>query len=90
MVSFAMMMQNSSINTYIQTHVVTAYRARVIGYYVMAFQGIAPIGALLVGATAEYFGIKNTLYFMGVAGILIAIFFYGYLRRHIQRPLFKF
>lgn len=90
LVSFAMMMQNSSINTYIQTHVVTAYRARVISYYVMAFQGIAPIGALLVGATAEYYGIQNTLYIMGGAGVLIAISFYIYLRRHIHRPLFKF
>ncbi len=90
MVSFAMMMQNSSINTYIQTHVVTAYRARVISYYVMAFQGIAPIGALLVGATAEYYGIKITLYIMGGAGVLIAVFFYTYLRQHIHRPLFKF
>jgi len=89
LVSFAMMMQNSSINTYIQTHVVTAYRARVIGYYVMAFQGIAPIGALLIGATAEYFGIKNTLFLMGAAGIIISISFYVYLRRHIHRPLFK-
>ncbi|NQD70204.1 MFS transporter [Sphingobacterium shayense] len=90
LVSFAMMMQNSSINTYIQTHVVTAYRARVISYYVMAFQGIAPIGALLVGGTAEYYGIQNTLYIMGGAGVLIAISFYIYLRRHIHRPLFKF
>lgn len=90
LVSFAMMMQNSSINTYIQTHVVTAYRARVISYYVMAFQGIAPIGALLVGGTAEYYGIQNTLYIMGGGGVLIAISFYIYLRRHIHRPLFKF
>ncbi len=90
MVSYAMMTQNSSINTYIQTHAVSAYRARVISYYVMAFQGIAPIGTLMVGAIAEFAGIKSTLYLMGGAGILIALGFYTYLRRHIHRPLFKF
>jgi len=88
-VAFAMMMQNSSINTYIQTHAVPSYRARVIGYYVMAFQGIVPVGTLLVGAMAEYIGIKSTLYVMGTAGIVIALGFYTYLRLHIHRRLFK-
>ncbi|MBD1431386.1 MFS transporter [Sphingobacterium sp. DN00404] len=89
MVAFAMMMQNSSINTYIQTHAVPSYRARVIGYYVMAFQGVAPIGTLLVGAMAEYIGIQRTLYVMGTSGIVIALGFYTYLRLHIHRRLFK-
>ncbi|TYR32981.1 MFS transporter [Sphingobacterium phlebotomi] len=89
MVAFAMMMQNSSINTYIQTHAVPSYRARVIGYYVMAFQGVVPIGTLLVGALAEYIGIKSTLYVMGTAGTVIALSFYTYLRLHIHRRLFK-
>ncbi len=88
-VAFAMMMQNSSINTYIQTHAVPSYRARVIGYYVMAFQGVAPIGTLIVGAVAESIGIKSTLYVMGTAGIIIALSFYTYLRLHIHRRLFK-
>lgn len=90
LVSAAMMMQNSSINTYIQTHAMSQYRARVISYYVMAFQGIAPIGTLLVGAIAENAGLKPTLYGMGIAGVLIALSFYIYLRVHIHRPLFKF
>ncbi|GAA4140221.1 MFS transporter [Sphingobacterium kyonggiense] len=88
-VSFSMMMQNSSINTYIQTHAVPAYRARAMSYYVMAFQGIFPIGSLLTGAIAEIIGLKTTLYIMGGCGILIAIGFYIYLRLHIQRRLFK-
>ncbi|MFD1769093.1 MFS transporter [Sphingobacterium suaedae] len=90
MVSFSMMMQNSSINTYIQTHAVPSYRARAMSYYVMAFQGIAPLGTLLIGATAEYIGIKNTLYTMGAFGIVISVCFYTYLRLHIHRKLFKF
>lgn len=88
-VSFAMMMQNSSINTYIQTHAISAYRARIMSYYVMAFQGIFPIGSLLIGGIAEWVGIKNTLYFMGISGVLIALCYYTYLRLHIHRRLFK-
>ncbi len=88
-VSFAMMMQNSSINTYIQTHAMPAYRARIMSYYVMAFQGIFPIGSLIIGAVAEGIGIKHTLYVMGAIGVLIALGFYTYLRQHIHRRLFK-
>ena len=88
-VSFSMMMQNSSINTYIQTHAIPSYRARIMSYYVMAFQGIFPIGSLLIGALAEGVGIKNTLYVMGGCGVLIAICYYIYLRMHIHRKLFK-
>lgn len=88
-VAFAMMMQNSSINTYIQTHAMPAYRGRIMSYYVMAFQGIFPIGSLLIGAIAEGIGIKNTLYVMGTCGILISVGYYIYLRQHIQRRLFK-
>ncbi|MBE8720270.1 MFS transporter [Sphingobacterium pedocola] len=88
-VSFAMMMQNSSINTYIQTHAMPAYRARIMSYYVMAFQGVFPIGSLLIGGIAEMMGIKATLYLMGSLGVLISIAYYTYLRLHIHRRLFK-
>ncbi|MGJ1196689.1 MFS transporter [Sphingobacterium spiritivorum] len=89
-ISFAMMVQNSSINTYIQTHAIPAYRARAISYYVMAFQGIFPLGSLLVGVIAEYCGLRNTLYIMGGVGVLISVAYYTYLRLHIHRRLFKF
>jgi len=88
-VSFGMMMQNSSINTYIQTHSMSAYRGRIMSYYVMSFQGVFPIGSLLIGAVAQGIGIKYTLYGMGGLGILIAIGYYIYLRLHIQRKLFS-
>jgi len=87
-VSFSMMMQNSSINTYIQTHAMPAYRARIMSYYVMAFQGVFPVGSLLIGSIASGIGVQYTLYIMGVIGILIAVGFYIYLRQHIHRRLF--
>lgn len=88
LVSFAMMMQNSSINMYLQTHTAEKYRARTIGYYIMAFQGIFPIGSLLMGALAEFLGIRVAMYIMGATGILIAASYYLYIRMNIKRRLF--
>ncbi len=89
LVSFAMMMQNSSINTYIQTHAMPAYRARALSYYIMAFQGIFPIGSLLIGTIAAAVGLKYTLYIMGASGCLISMAYYIYLRTHLNKRLFK-
>ena len=83
--SMGMMVQNSSINTYIQTHAMPAYRARAISYYIMAFQGIFPLGSLLVGGMASAWGIHYTLVIQGVAGTLIAIGFVVYIWQHINR-----
>lgn len=88
-VSFAMMMQNSSINTYIQTHSMSSYRARIMSYYVMSFQGIFPIGSLFTGAIADAVGLKHALSIMGGVGVIISICFYIYLRLHLHRRLFK-
>lgn len=83
--SMGMMVQNSSINTYIQTHTMPAYRARAISYYIMAFQGIFPLGSLFIGALASAWGIHYTLIFQGVAGALIVLCFVVYIWQHINR-----
>lgn len=83
--SMGMMIQNSSINTYIQTHAIPALRARAISYYIMAFQGIFPVGSLLIGTLAQLWGIQYTLVFQGLAGALIALAFVIYIRQHILR-----
>lgn len=83
--AMGMMVQNSSINTYIQTHAMPALRARAISYYIMAFQGVFPIGSLLIGALAQLWGIHYTLVFQGMAGTLIALAFVLYIRQHIAR-----
>jgi MFS family permease len=48
-----MLAQIAATNTYVQTHVEERMRGRVISYYVMAFQGMQPIGSLLVGWMAH-------------------------------------
>lgn len=80
-----MMIQNSSINTYIQTHSLPAYRARAISYYIMAFQGVFPLGSLLIGFLAQTWGIKTTLLIQGVIGFLIGLCFLAYVWRTITK-----
>lgn len=80
-----MMIQNSSINTYIQTHSMPAYRARAISYYIMAFQGVFPLGSLLIGFLAQTWGVQITLLLQGIIGVLIGIAFLLYIWRSVTR-----
>ncbi|SEM84846.1 Transmembrane secretion effector [bacterium A37T11] len=79
-----MMVQNSSINTYIQTHSPAALRGRAISYYVMAFQGVLPLGSLLAGFMARQMTIHYALIVHGVAGLLISLSFALYIRHRIH------
>jgi MFS family permease len=75
--ALGMMIQTSAINTYIQTHSLPEMRGRAISYYMMSYQGILPIGSLLVGFMAEKWGMTTTLATEGFIGlIIIGIFFY--------------
>ena len=75
-----MMMQISSTNTYIQTHVDNHMRGRIISYYVMAFQGMLPIGSLLTGIAAHHFGAPLTASLEGACGLVFACVFVWYMR----------
>lgn len=78
---FGMLSQVAASNTYIQTHVDENMRGRVISYYVMAFQGMAPIGSLLIGFLAHYFGASLIVSAEGVAGVISVICFIPYLKK---------
>ena len=80
-----MMIQNASINTYIQTHSLPDYRARAISYYIMAFQGVFPLGSLLIGFVAQTWGVKTTLLIQGIIGFLIVLCFLAYVWRTITK-----
>ncbi|AXB59050.1 MFS transporter [Flavobacterium fluviale] len=72
-----MMAQSAAINTYIQLHAAPVMRGRVISYYIMAFQGVMPIGSLLIGFLAEIAGPKSAVAASGCAGIVsILVFLY--------------
>lgn len=83
-----MMAQTSAINTYIQTHASPHMRGRAISYYIMAYQGIIPVGSLLVGLFSEYFGVKIVLAIEGFVALLSAVIFVFYWKR-LQSSEFK-
>lgn len=78
---FGMMSQTTISNTLIQTKVIPEMRGRVLSYFVMAFFGMQPLGALLIGFVSTHIGTPNTILAEGIAGILILFFFMPYLRK---------
>ncbi len=78
-----MMIQTSSINTYIQTHCSPAMRGRIISYYQMAYQGLFPLGSLLTGFLANHAGARMTVGIQGGMGIIATGVFLLYKKKHI-------
>lgn len=70
-----MMAQTSAINTYIQTNAIPAMRARAISYYVMAYQGLIPVGSFLVGMMAQQLGPRLTVFIEGMIGVAATVLF---------------
>jgi MFS family permease len=58
---FGFMQQMAASNTILQTIVEDKKRGRVMSFYSMAFQGLAPFGSLIAGATANRIGAPYTL-----------------------------
>jgi MFS family permease len=74
-VGFSMMVQMASSNTLIQAMVPDRLRGRAMAVYSMMFMGMAPMGALLSGWSAEHIGAQRTLTIGGVGAIVGAAFF---------------
>ena len=72
---FGMMQEMASTNTILQTIVEDDKRGRVMAYYAMAFQGIAPFGSLLAGAASARIGAPATLAAGGILCIAGAAWF---------------
>jgi MFS family permease len=83
-----LMVQNSAINTYIQMHASSEMRARTLSYYIMAYQGILPVGSLLIGFLAHAMGVNMVVLVEGIAGILIVLGFMVY-QKHIHHNSWK-
>jgi len=76
-----MLTQIAATNTYIQTNVDEHMRGRVVSYYVMAFQGMQPIGSLIIGSAAHIVGAPLTVLLEGVAGITATLSFIPTLKK---------
>jgi len=72
---FGMMQCAAASNTLIQTLVADDKRARVMGYYTMAFFGMAPFGALFAGALAHRIGAPHTVIVTGALCLAGSLWF---------------
>jgi len=87
---FGFMQQMAASNTILQTIVEDKKRGRVMSFYSMAFQGLAPFGSLIAGATASRIGAPYTLMIGGatcVAGAALFASQLGRIREAI-RPIY--
>lgn len=72
---YCMVVSMSLTNTYIQIHAPAKHRGTVIGFYIMAFLGFAPVGALMCGYLSNLFG-AQTATFLGAFGtISVSLYF---------------
>jgi MFS family permease len=74
---FGLIQGAAAINTIIQSLVSEDKRARVMGYYTMAFFGAAPFGSLLAGLLAHRIGAPHTVMLTGACCVAGAIWFTG-------------
>ncbi len=87
---FGMMQQMASTNTILQTIVEDDKRGRVMSYYAMAFQGMAPFGSLWAGALSARIGAPVTIVICGAACIAGGCWFASQLGeiRAMVRPIY--
>jgi MFS family permease len=74
-IGFSMMQHMASSNTILQTIVDDDMRGRVMSFYSMAFQGMAPFGSLLAGVLAAQIGASGTLLVSGALCVVGAGWF---------------
>ncbi|MGA9368581.1 MAG: MFS transporter [Steroidobacteraceae bacterium] len=74
-VGFGLIQATAVCNTIIQSLVPDDKRARVMGYYTMAFFGAAPFGSLMAGALAQRIGAPHTVMLTGAFCIVGAAWF---------------
>jgi MFS family permease len=89
-VGFGMMQQMAASNTILQTIVDDERRGRVMAFYSMAIQGMAPFGSLIAGNTAGRVGAPVTVLGSGIACVLGTIWFRRRLPRirEVVRPVY--
>jgi MFS family permease len=75
LIGFGSMVHMSASNTVLQTIVDDDKRGRVMGFYVMSFIGLAPVGSLLAGSLAGYIGTPRTLLLAGISCAIGALVF---------------
>ncbi|MBS1859892.1 MAG: MFS transporter [Acidobacteria bacterium] len=87
---YGFLQQMAASNTILQTIVAEEKRGRVMAFYSVAFQGVAPFGSLLAGAVAARIGAPETLACGGALCVLGAAWFARRLPeiRRAVRPIY--
>ncbi len=87
---FCFMQQMASSNTILQTIVENEKRGRVMSFYSISFQGVAPFGSLIAGAAASRIGAPYTLMIGGAICVVGAALFALQLPaiRKLIRPIY--
>lgn len=73
---FGAMIALAGSNTIVQTIVEPDKRGRVMSFVVMAFIGLSPFGAMIVGGIANVANVGSALSMLGVATLILAAGFY--------------
>ncbi len=68
---FALNAMSTSCQVLVQYAVDDSYRGRVMGLYTLIYRGIPAIGALVLGAAAEFAGLRGTFAVVAVVAIII-------------------
>ena len=66
------MVQNTTMNTILQTKVDDAMRGRVLALYTLTFFGFAPFGNLLAGAVAQVWSLQGTVTVAAIITLLLS------------------
>ena len=90
-VGFGLIQAASVSNTVIQSLVSEDKRARVMGYFTMAFFGAAPLGSLVAGALAHRIGAPHTVMLTGACCVAGSLWFTLELPkiRAVMRPIYQ-
>jgi MFS family permease len=88
---FGLIQTASVSNTIIQSLVPEDKRARVMGYYTMAFFGASPFGSLLAGALAHRIGAPHTVMVTGACCIAASLWFTTEMPkiRTVMKPIYQ-
>ncbi len=70
---FGFMIQNTTANTLVQSHVPDHLRGRVMSVYMLCFFGLSPLGSLQAGFIAQQFGVPVGIGFGAVIALLFSV-----------------
>src|SRR5262249_15666782 len=74
--SFSLMLQSSTTNNLAQHLSEEHMRGRVMSFFAMAYMGLMPVGSLILGTLADWFGAPFAVTLGGLACIASAAFAY--------------